>query len=440
MKKRIMMNKIQCAFSLTILLIIGAVFCPFNSTYAQKAGVKQPKESVFKYLYQSPAKWSGSKFSEHKSTLERSYINVGVGMEQIWGVSEWLGRKSNGFNSDITFGYWLAPIHGVELKLGYGHLPYTGFNVNSEGTFMHSSEAVDYFSMGLNYVFNFTSYASKLETPKKWELIGVAGINFRKGENVSLGMDAGMRVKYNIYSGLGVFAEPTISIMNNKYYNADANLFGTDFSPSISVGLYVSLVNINRAYVNIKNKTILAAEEGFLCDIAVKTNLLYDITGSMNLGFEFGLGEQTTLGISGSYNPWNIDEATNSKIKHFLVQPEFRYWLKERFNGHFFGAHAHTSYYNVGGDNWFTNMMGGISGTKIKNSRYEGWLVGAGVDYGYLLRISRRWGLEANIGVGYAYLDSEKYENAPCGQFQSKETKHYFGPTQAGLTLIFMIK
>lgn len=41
---------------------------------------------------------------------------------------------------------------------------------------------------------------------------------------------------------------------------------------------------------------------------AIKTNLLYDATSTLNLGFEFGLSPKWTLDISGNYNPWQFDD------------------------------------------------------------------------------------------------------------------------------------
>ena len=40
--------------------------------------------------------------------------------------------------------------------------------------------------------------------------------------------------------------------------------------------------------------------------LAVKSNLLYDATTTMNLGIEFGLAPKWTLDISGNYNPWTF--------------------------------------------------------------------------------------------------------------------------------------
>ena len=36
---------------------------------------------------------------------------------------------------------------------------------------------------------------------------------------------------------------------------------------------------------------------------------------------EFGLGEQTTLELTGGYNPWTLDKEQNKKLKHWLVMP-----------------------------------------------------------------------------------------------------------------------
>ena len=167
---------------------------------------------------------------------------------------------------------------------------------------------------------------------------------------------------------------------------------------------------------------------------AVKTNLLYDATSTLNLGVEFGLGRRWTLDVSGNYNPWTFSE--NRKMKHWLVQPEVRWWRCTRFSGHFVGLHAHG-----GGYNWGGMLPWGIRpGAAVRNHRYEGWLAGAGVSYGYHWVLGNRWGLEATVGVGYAYLDYDKYPCAKCGRKIGSATEHYFGPTKAGITLIFMIK
>lgn len=164
--------------------------------------------------------------------------------------------------------------------------------------------------------------------------------------------------------------------------------------------------------------------------IGIKTNLLYDLTSSVNLGLEFGLTSRNTLDVSVNYNPWTFSD--NSKLKHILIQPEWRYWLCESFNKHFIGIHAQYAHYNVGNINIFNK--------NILEDRYQGDLYGAGFSYGYQKYLSRRFSLEATIGVGYNYLKYDRYDCVKCGALKGKESKNYVGVTKLGLSLIYMIK
>lgn len=165
----------------------------------------------------------------------------------------------------------------------------------------------------------------------------------------------------------------------------------------------------------------------------LKNNLLSDLTATLNLGLEVPLGEQTSLDLMGYLNPFEF--GNNRKWKHLLVQPEFRWWTKQAFAGHFFGIHANWAYYNVGGlpDFLFSDYM--------NTHRFEGWGVGAGLSYGYRWNFGKdlRWGLEAVVGVGYAYLDYEVFDCGNCGKKFGEEQKHYFGPTKAAVNLVYGI-
>lgn len=94
--------------------------------------------------------------------------------------------------------------------------------------------------------------------------------------------------------------------------------------------------------------SIHAQEQGtktYLPKFAIKTNALYWATSTPNLGFEVALAKKLTLDVSGNYNPWKFSK--DRQIKHWLVQPELRYWLCERFNGSFFGLHGHYADVNM---------------------------------------------------------------------------------------------
>lgn len=81
-------------------------------------------------------------------------------------------------------------------------------------------------------------------------------------------------------------------------------------------------------------------------DVAFKTNLLYDATATINAGIEFPVARQWTVDVSGNYNDWDMSH--DRKWKHWMVQPEARYWFCDRFIGHFVGFHLHGGKYNIG--------------------------------------------------------------------------------------------
>lgn len=167
--------------------------------------------------------------------------------------------------------------------------------------------------------------------------------------------------------------------------------------------------------------------------VAVKTNALYWATSTPNLGFEVGLGKQWTLDVLGGYNPFTFGD--NKKLKHWLVQPELRWWTCERFNGHFLGVHLHGGMFNVGGVKLPFGMF-----PSLEDYRYEGEYYGGGLSYGYQWILGRRWSLEAEIGVGYARLNYDKYDCPKCGEYRGSDSHDFFGVTKAAISIVYNIK
>lgn len=168
-------------------------------------------------------------------------------------------------------------------------------------------------------------------------------------------------------------------------------------------------------------------------EVALKTNTLYWGTTSPNIGMEVALGRKITLDVSGGINLFTF--SNNKKLKHGLLQPELRFWTCEAFNGHFFGIHAHGAQFNVGGWNIPVGRL-----SVFKDHRYEGWLAGGGLTYGYQWVLSKHWNFEASIGAGYAYIDYRKYNCPECGQKVGEGKINYFGVTKAALSLIYVLK
>lgn len=183
----------------------------------------------------------------------------------------------------------------------------------------------------------------------------------------------------------------------------------------------------------------------------IKTNLLYaGATMTPNLAFEFGLGAHTSIEVSVGYNgwqnlwdyaetgpDWDLNNKYKSRIDHVFGKVEFRYWLKDRFKGHFFGAGAFYTDYRVG-DLKIPLLFD-------RQFEYNGYGVGTAISYGYSWRISRIFAMEFTVGGGFAMLeydknlieaDSESFSLIDPIRFR----KTYLGPTNAGIKLVFTIQ
>ena len=59
--------------------------------------------------------------------------------------------------------------------------------------------------------------------------------------------------------------------------------------------------------------------------VAVKSNVLADAFLNPNLGIEVGLAPKWTLDVTGQFNAWMLSH--DRHWKHWVVQPEARYWF-----------------------------------------------------------------------------------------------------------------
>lgn len=154
--------------------------------------------------------------------------------------------------------------------------------------------------------------------------------------------------------------------------------------------------------------------------IGIKTNVLYWGALTPNISVEVPLSRKLSIDVLGMYAPWTFKD--NKKYLGWGIQPELRLWCCEVFTRHYFGLHFHYALFNIGQE----------------SVRREGDLMGGGLSYGYIWVINNRWNVDFNIGVGYARLDYDKY-GQKCGELLKHETKNYWGPTKAGITLVYKI-
>ncbi|MBQ1699717.1 MAG: DUF3575 domain-containing protein [Bacteroidales bacterium] len=173
--------------------------------------------------------------------------------------------------------------------------------------------------------------------------------------------------------------------------------------------------------------------------VALKTNLLYDATATVNAGLELGMAPQWTIDLNGNYNGWSTGGI--KKWEHILVNPEVRYWLCERFAGHFFGLHAIGQQFNIGGLDFGAKILG-TDFSLLKDHLYKGWGLGAGIGYGYDFVLGKHWNLELEAGLGYVYTRYNSYlhECKDCARKVSdiENSHNYFGPTKAAINIVYL--
>lgn len=165
---------------------------------------------------------------------------------------------------------------------------------------------------------------------------------------------------------------------------------------------------------------------------AVKTNLLSAANGALNGGIEYAFSSKSSFDLSGSIRPWERSEL--SVNRYWMVQPEYRYWVCQKFNGSFWGVFLNGAQFNVGGKKMPFGLL-----PELKEHRYAGWMVGGGVSYGYQLMLNHHWNIEASIGVGYEYIDYKKYRcPAVCAELEKVGRHHYFGPNKVSIGIVYI--
>ena len=155
-------------------------------------------------------------------------------------------------------------------------------------------------------------------------------------------------------------------------------------------------------------------------NIGIHTNLVYWGALTPNLGLEVPLARQWSIDVMGLYSKWDLNRGKMYRIGG--GQAELRWWCCQTMTRHYVGAHSHYAKFNVGD---------GVT-------RSDGDLLGGGLSYGYVWVISKRWHMDFSLGLGYARIEYDKYEQ-DCNLFLEKKSFNYWGPTRLGVTLNYKI-
>lgn len=165
-------------------------------------------------------------------------------------------------------------------------------------------------------------------------------------------------------------------------------------------------------------------------DISLRTNLLYWAALAPNLGAEWRpglIGESVLSGypgrlgilLNGAWTSITWDNR-NRKYRWWTVNPEIR-WYIDSEQRWYAGVEFHTGQYNM----------------KFGDTGRQGRYNGGGITGGYYLPLSRYWGLDFSLALGYTGFRYDKYERIDNQDVRSEQhcRTNYWGPTQAGVTL-----
>lgn len=174
--------------------------------------------------------------------------------------------------------------------------------------------------------------------------------------------------------------------------------------------------------------------------MAAKTNMLYDLAAVPNIGVEFYVGKNFSVGANWMYAWWD----NNSRHRYWRIYGgdlNLRYWFGKAahakpLSGHHIGVYAGAVTYDFewGG----TGIMGG----KPHGTIWDRCQLQTGVEYGYSLPVGRHLNIDFTIGFGYLggkYIKYQPDSNGSGYIWRSSHNLHWFGPTKAEISLVWLI-
>ena len=157
--------------------------------------------------------------------------------------------------------------------------------------------------------------------------------------------------------------------------------------------------------------------------LSLRANLLRWATLTPDLGLEWRISPSWGIAVNGSWTSWSWKDK-DRRYALWEVMPEVRYYIGEK-KAWYVGAMFKTGEFNY----------------KLSETGKQGDLVGGGITAGYQLRLNKALDLDFNLGLGYLNADYEKYEVIDGVRVhRDDETKNWWGPVNAGVTLVWKIR
>lgn len=172
--------------------------------------------------------------------------------------------------------------------------------------------------------------------------------------------------------------------------------------------------------------------------MAIKTNMLYDLIATPNLGVEFHLGKRFSLHASYTHAWWK-NEAKHFYWRYYGAEASFRWWFGKNsqvkpLQGHHIGA----TYQIMTYDFQFGNkgiLAGKPGGMLIDRPSHT-----VALEYGYSVPIARRLNLDFVVGAGYNWGIFDEYIPIDGHDvWQATKRRQYFGPTKLEISLVWLL-
>ena len=169
----------------------------------------------------------------------------------------------------------------------------------------------------------------------------------------------------------------------------------------------------------------LAAEKSKAVDsytLSLRANLLRWATLTPDLGIEWRISPSVGIMVNGSWTSWTWQDNAR-RYALWEVMPEVRWYLGDARR-------------------WYVGAMfkAGQFNYKFSGTGRQGDLLGGGITGGYQLRLTEALSMDFSLGLGYLNADTERYDVIDGVRVRSgNETKHWIGPVNAGVTLVWKL-
>ena len=156
--------------------------------------------------------------------------------------------------------------------------------------------------------------------------------------------------------------------------------------------------------------------------LSLRANLLRWATLTPDLGVEWRICPSWGIAVNGSWTSWTWSDKDH-RYALWEVAPEVRYYMGEK-KAWYLGALFKAGQFNY----------------KLSETGKQGDLMGGGITAGHQLRLNKALALDFNLGLGYLNADYEKYEVIDGVRVRhGNETKDWWGPINAGVTLVWKL-